>query len=200
MNGVQKAIFPGIVLSSFLIILITQFLSSPQTTVQAESGAPSQSEQANLTQTSEGPESDSNSGCSLGSRYPEKVRRWCDVIESTSAEHGLDPGLIAAVILQESGGDPDAYSRSGAVGLMQVMPRDGIAADFMCQNGPCFASRPSMEELFDPNFNISYGVNMLAGLASKKGDIREALRAYGPMDSGYSYADLVLTINENYRD
>jgi len=48
----------------------------------------------------------------------------------------LPEALIAAVILQESGGDPSAYSSSGAVGLMQVMPRDGIAAEFMCVNGP----------------------------------------------------------------
>jgi len=107
--------------------------------------------------------------------------------------------LIAAVMLQESGGNPDAYSRSGAVGLMQVMPHDGKAAEFMCINGPCFANRPSMQELFDPQFNIQYGVRMLAGLIQRKGDVREALRAYGPMDAGYTYADKVLTIYQNYR-
>ena len=74
----------------------------------------------------------------------------------------LPPNLIAAVILQESGGDATAYSSSGAVGLMQVMPRDGIAASFECINGPCFASRPTIEELQDPRFNIEYGTRMLA--------------------------------------
>ena len=82
---------------------------------------------------------------------------------------------------------------------MQVMPRDGLAADFMCSGRPCFTSRPSMEELFDPQFNIEYGTRMLAGLIERYGSVREALRAYGPMDVGYYYADLVLDIYESYR-
>ena len=56
-----------------------------------------------------------------------------------------------------------------------------------------------MEELFDPHFNIDFGVMMLSGLISKFGDIREGLRAYGPMDRGYRYADLVLSIYEKYQ-
>jgi soluble lytic murein transglycosylase-like protein len=107
--------------------------------------------------------------------------------------------LIAAVILQESGGNSMAYSSSGAVGLMQVMPRDGLAAQFQCVNGPCFASRPAIAELQDPAYNIEYGTRMLAGLVSRTGEVREALKAYGPMDRGYSYADTVLAIYENYR-
>ena len=102
-------------------------------------------------------------------------------------------------MLQESGGDAMAYSSSGAVGLMQVMPRDGIAASFECINGPCFASRPTIEELQNPEYNVEYGTRMLAGLVNKLGSPREALTAYGPMDAGYSYADRVLAIYENYR-
>ena len=41
---------------------------------------------------------------------------------------------------------------------------------------------------------------MLADLLVKKGDIREALRAYGPMDVGYSYADIVLGLYHRYSD
>ena len=102
-------------------------------------------------------------------------------------------------MLQESGGNPKAYSKSGAVGLMQVMPRDGLAASFQCNGRPCFSSRPSMEELFEPEYNISYGVRMLAGLAEKRGSLREGLRSYGPMDVGYSYADLVIGIMNGYQ-
>ena len=102
------------------------------------------------------------------------------------------------MILVESAGDPVAYSRSGAVGLMQVMPRDGLAADFMCKNGPCFSDRPTIEELKDPEFNIAYGTQYLAGLLKRTGDLREALRSYGPMDVGYWYADKVLEVFGNY--
>jgi soluble lytic murein transglycosylase-like protein len=116
---------------------------------------------------------------------------------ATQAE--LPPDLVAAVILQESGGDASAYSTSGAVGLMQVMPRDGLAAEFTCINGPCFASRPTVEELQEPGYNVEYGTKMLAGLITKLGSLRDALKAYGPMDMDYSYADRVLAIYENYR-
>ena len=101
-------------------------------------------------------------------------------------------------MLQESGGDPQAYSSSGAVGLMQVMPNDGLAAGFLCSGGPCFANRPSIEELQDPEFNIDYGTRMLASLVDKYGDVQDALKAYGPANVDYCYADKVLAIYSNY--
>jgi soluble lytic murein transglycosylase-like protein len=137
--------------------------------------------------------------CPLSSAYPDEVLRWCDLIVEFASQHSLPPELIAAVILQESGGDPQAYSSSGAVGLMQVMPRDGLAARFQCVNGPCFASRPTIAELQDPAYNIEFGARMLAGLLARHGDLRAALKAYGPMDMGYAYADIVLSIYDNYR-
>ena len=134
--------------------------------------------------------------CSLSQNYPHEIRQWCQMIESAASETGLPTSLIAAVMLQESGGDPLSYSSSGAVGLMQVMPRDGLAAEFICINGPCFADRPSIKELLDPAFNIDYGSRMLANLYAKHGTFREALFRYGPMNIGYHYADLVLRIWE----
>jgi len=101
--------------------------------------------------------------------------------------------------LQESGGDPLSYSESGAVGLLQVMPRDGVATSFQCANGPCFASRPSITELQDAEYNISFGTRMLAGLVRKYGSNREALKYYGPAGVDYYYADKVLAIFDNYR-
>lgn len=137
--------------------------------------------------------------CSLNAGYPDSVHQWCGLIERYAGEYGVDPNLVAAVMLQESGGNPDAYSKSGAVGLMQVMPRDGLAAGFMCANGPCFASRPSMNELYDPEFNIDFGVRMLSGLINRHGSVREALRAYGPMNMGYGYADIILGIMSRHQ-
>ena len=142
---------------------------------------------------------DQESSCSLPSSYPPAIQQWCQAIELSAQEAGLPANLIAAVVLQESGGDPLAYSHSGAVGLMQVMPRDGLAADFMCINGPCFASRPTISELQDPDFNLAYGSRMLANLYAKHGTYREALFRYGPMDMGYRYADMVIKIWENYQ-
>jgi hypothetical protein len=135
----------------------------------------------------------------LSPNFPENILQWRTIIESTAIESGLDANLIAAVMLQESGGNPQAYSTSGAVGLMQVMPKDGIASGFICGNNPCFMNRPTINELLEPSFNIQYGSNYLAGLVKEKGSEREALFSYGPMGMGYEYADIVLTIYENFR-
>ena len=164
----------------------SEVLLAPTQTALAEA----QSQQTSITNNS--------SECTLSTGFPAAVRQWCPQIEAAAQEVGLPAALIASVIVQESGGDPTAYSSSGAVGLMQVMPRDGLAADFMCVNGPCFASRPTIAELEDPAYNIQYGSQYLAGLVEKFGSYREALYKYGPMDIGYHYADLVLNIWGTY--
>jgi len=126
--------------------------------------------------------------------YPQSIQQWSEEITSVAQEHDLDPNFIAAVMLQESGGQANIISTSGAVGLMQIMPRDGIAASFSCINGPCFQNRPSTKELNNPIFNIEFGTRMLAGLINSRGSLRLALRAYGPMDVGFYYADQVFSI------
>ncbi|MBM3137394.1 MAG: lytic transglycosylase domain-containing protein [Chloroflexi bacterium] len=134
----------------------------------------------------------------LSSHFPQEIQRWKSLIEKYAQANNLDPNLIGALILQESGGQPSIVSSSGAVGLMQVMPRDGIAAQFMCINGPCFTARPTSHELSDPEFNLRYGSQMLSGLINKKGNLREALKSYGPADYGYNYADIVLALKARY--
>jgi soluble lytic murein transglycosylase-like protein len=178
----QKAIVPGIVLGSLILILTARLLTSTQPAAAATQ------------QPQNSPQEDSS--CSLTS-LPEPIQPWCGLIEATSANYGVDPELVAAVMMQESGGQSDIISSSGAVGLMQVMPSDGIAAGFMCVNGPCFASRPSTQQLLDPEFNIDYGVRMLAGLLERYGNERDALKAYGPYNVEYYYADKVLAIKGN---
>jgi hypothetical protein len=143
--------------------------------------------------------STNGTGCSLSPGFSASVRQWCSSIDKYARENNLDPNLIAAVITQESGGQPQAYSSSGAVGLMQIMPSDGISAGFMCVSGPCFSGRPTSSALENPDYNISYGTRMLAGLVQRDGSIREALRAYGPMNVGYSYADLILSIYNSHK-
>jgi hypothetical protein len=138
--------------------------------------------------------------CEVSQRFPVSIRRWCGLITQYAAKHGLPPNLVAALIWQESGGNPVAYSHSGAVGLMQIMPSDGLAASFQCAGGPCFSSRPNTNQLQDPEFNVSYGTRMLAGLIGKTGNLRDALKSYGPMNVGYYYADKVLGIYQNYGD
>lgn len=189
----RAAILPGVLLGIFCLLSFSLLLARPQVgdaVLKPAAVAAAAQNQVNAV---------NFAGCSISPRYPDAVLQWCDLIEQYAGENGIDPNLISAVMLQESAGRPDAYSKSGAVGLMQVMPRDGKAARFQCKNGPCFSDRPSMEELFDPEYNVAYGAQMLAELIQHYGDTREALRAYGPMDVGYYYADLVLKTMTRYR-
>ncbi len=204
MSRVQFAIFPSIFLGILGILLFASLAKTQETVLASASNPAGPAEAASptairMTATPSNPAHRVSQGCSLPAKYPPAVRQWCELIEKYAGQVGLEPKLIAAVMLQESGGNPKAYSKSGAVGLMQVMPRDGLAASFQCNGRPCFSSRPSMAELFEPEYNISYGVRMLAGLVQKTGSLRSGLRSYGPMDVGYYYADLVLKIYQNYQ-
>lgn len=134
--------------------------------------------------------------CRLSPRWPDKIYRWCELIDRYSALRDLDPNLVAAVMLQESGGNPDAYSRSGAVGLIQVMPRDGLAGRHRCR---CFGNRPTMAELYDPAFNLEYGTGMLRNLIDKYGGVRGGLIYYHGQPGGTAYANKVMAHYERYR-
>ena len=200
MNKGPSLVIRGTIIGSLIVALLGWFLGAhlkilPGDDVAYAASSSTTEGQNGNTQV----QPDPTEKCGVNASYPEGILQWCDIITSMANQAELSPNLIAAVILQESGGDAGAYSASGAVGLMQVMPRDGIAASFQCINGPCFGSRPTIEELQDPSFNVEYGTGMLAGLITKLGSLREALKAYGPMDMAYSYADRVLAIYENYR-
>lgn len=145
------------------------------------------------------PPASENEKAPLSSGFPSEIQQWKPSIEKYAANFGLDANLIAAVILQESGGQPAAVSANGAVGLMQIMPRDGVASQFICINGPCFQDRPATEELFDPTFNIQFGASLLSELIKREGNLRDALKAYGPAEIDYHYADIVLTLFERYK-
>ena len=187
-------IFFGVILGSVFLIFAATRLLSP---LEIVSASPEKNTElsTNIIENS----NDEKLNCTISPLYPIEIQQWCDLIEVNATTYLLDPNLIAAVMLQESGGNKDAYSTSGAVGLMQIMPKDGIAANFMCINGPCFSNSPTIEDLFNPEFNIEYGSRMLINLHGKYGNWRDALRAYGPMDVGYQYADIVLSIFENYQ-
>jgi soluble lytic murein transglycosylase-like protein len=206
--SVQKAIFPGIIAGIICLILMTSLLASTPGKAYAGTTDPATSEQAapaannnseHVVEQKAAATNNTQVECAISSSFPESIQQWCGSIERYARQNGLDPNLVSAVMLQESAGKADAYSKSGAVGLLQVMPRDGIASSFTCPNGPCFANRPSIQELMDPEYNIAYGTQMLAGLLSRYGDIREALKAYGPKDVGYYYADIVLGIFNNHQ-
>lgn len=197
MNPGKTMVVPGSIFGSAVLIVVLLIITSGFSyPVQAE---PEGNQVNPVELTSNTPDNSSSevpSQCSVSGKFPPEILQWCELITLNAIQNGLDPNLVAALIWQESAGNPGAYSHSGAVGLMQVMPKDGIAAQFMCVNGPCFSNRPTIDELQDPGFNVAYGTKMLAGLIARGGSTREGLRAYGPMDVGYYYSDKVLGIYE----
>ena len=89
---------------------------------------------------------------------------------------GLDKPLLAALILKESGYNPRAVSRAGAIGLTQLMPRTAQGV-----NERVFDGRYT--DYFDPESNICIGAAHLAGLlGTYNGDVEAALIAYNGGD------------------
>lgn len=75
------------------------------------------------------------------------------IITRLAAEKGVDAAIVRAVIQVESGYQPRARSRKGAVGLMQVMPATG--------------RRYGITNLYDPSANIRAGVTHLKTLLDR---------------------------------
>jgi hypothetical protein len=79
--------------------------------------------------------------------------------------YGLDPDLVAAVVITESGFRADAVSPKGATGLMQLMP--GTARRF------------GVRDRYHPMQNLRGGMSYLRWLLSYfRGDVRLVLAAY----------------------
>lgn len=169
-NGPQLVI-KSTILTSLLIAITCLWATAPVARANSLAAtSPSQGSpgaEVNSSQPAQEHEDDAEEACRVNPGFPDSILQWCSTITRHAEQNDLSPDMIAALILQESGGDHLAFSHSGAVGLMQVMPRDGIAAGFMCVNGPCFTSRPTIQELQDPEFNISFGTRYLASLLSR---------------------------------
>jgi soluble lytic murein transglycosylase-like protein len=86
-------------------------------------------------------------------------------IVQTASQYQIDPALIKAIIMAESGYNPMAVSKRGAKGLMQLMPETAEAL--------------GVEDIFNPRQNISGGVQYFKRLVNRfNGDVKLALAAY----------------------
>lgn len=104
------------------------------------------------------------------SNYSEKVEvpsggRLKKLVSAAAAKYQLPEALVLAVIKNESNGDTKAVSRSGARGLMQLMPST--------------ASELGVEDIYDPRQNIFAGSKYLKRMLNRHdGDLSLALAAY----------------------
>lgn len=93
----------------------------------------------------------------------DQVLRWQKEIEASAKKYQVEPALIAAVMEQESGGDPAAESQVGAIGLMQLMPA---------------TARSLGIDPIDPVQNIDGGAHYLQEQLQAFGSVEAALAAY----------------------
>jgi soluble lytic murein transglycosylase-like protein len=87
------------------------------------------------------------------------------LVSDASHNNGVPEGLVHAVLMAESAGDPSAISTAGAQGLMQLMP--GTSSS-------CGIANP-----FDPMQNVECGTTYLRSLLVRyHNDVRLAVAAY----------------------
>lgn len=87
------------------------------------------------------------------------------IINQAAKAYDLPANLIKAVVKHESNFNPNAVSKTGASGLMQLMPKT--------------ARSLGVQDIFDPEQNILAGSKYLKQMLDKyDGDIELALAAY----------------------
>lgn len=96
---------------------------------------------------------------------PLKTTDLKEMLSAAGEAHDLDADLLAAVVRQESGGNVHAVSRTGARGLMQLMP--GTAAQM------------GVTDAFAPRENVNGGTAYLDAMLRRYHDnLALALAAY----------------------
>ncbi len=120
-------------------------------------------------------------------------------IRAAAAQHGVDEAIVRAIIHAESSFNPNARSRVGAQGLMQLMPPT--------------ARRFGVSDSYDPAQNIRGGVQYLAWLLKRyNGDLTLAAAGYNagegavdrykgvpPYSETRRYVERVRVLAERYR-
>jgi len=122
------------------------------------------------------------------------------LVQANSETWGVDPDLIRAVMANESGFDPNATSKTGAQGLMQLMP--DTAASLGVSNA------------YDPEQNVWGGARYLRSMLDRfGGDMTKAIAAYNagpnaveryggvpPYSETQSYVQNVLGSYQQYKN
>lgn len=120
-------------------------------------------------------------------KYSGNVEKWAQ-------EYGVDPYLVYAVILTESGFDPEAESSAGARGLMQMTEDtfDWIKSRIAPQEDISYA------EMYDPDTAIRFGTYFVSICLQRYAeDVATAAAAY---HSGWGTVDGLLAQGAPYTE
>ena len=91
-------------------------------------------------------------------------------VENPAAKYTDDP-FIQQIIMIESSGNPNAESKAGAKGLMQIMAATA--------KNPGFGVKPFQgDNLFDPKENVRFGTDYVNSLIKTTGNKRDGIIAY----------------------
>lgn len=100
-----------------------------------------------------------------GHRPKKSEKLYRQIVFDAAAQYSVEPAMIKAIIMAESGYNPHAVSKRGAIGLMQLMPDT--------------AREMGVEDLQDPFHNINGGAKYFSKLMNMfQGDVFLALSAY----------------------
>ena len=106
--------------------------------------------------------------------------QYAGLAARSAVDNHLPPRVVGALIFVESSCRPDAVSKAGAIGLLQVSPRTWHSW--------------TPEALRDPRTNIQAGTFILASYVQESG-LREGLHRYNGLgDPSQDYSDRVMQV------
>ena len=109
--------------------------------------------------------STTSASASTGTTNTPVSGNFANLINQAAQKYGVDAGLVKSIIKAESNFNPNAVSKAGALGLMQLMP--GTARGLGVSNA------------LDTAQNIDGGVHFLSNLLKHyNGNVRLAVAAY----------------------
>lgn len=114
------------------------------------------------------------------------LKPYAQAIYRDALDYGVDPVYFASLINLESGGNPNAVSKAGAVGLGQIMPLH-VGESVPWAPG----KRITLDDLKNPAFNLKWSAYYFSQGLQKYGSYEDAYKQhYNPGYTGSAFKDV----------